>query len=153
MLFYHHFMRKTMKYSIQLLSCFFFVFVLIVTSFIFVFDFYGQRFSKTVRRRKVLDRKILQQTLKVVSLLVYALHACLPLSFDSHSVDHYISTTCCQLVFASYRCRRYTCGGISFCHNSKIYLDLLVIAYNRIAWEMGVIRHNGYQPKAKWDTL
>ena len=41
MLFYYHFMRKTMKYSIQLLSFFFFVFVLIVTSFIFVFDFYG----------------------------------------------------------------------------------------------------------------
>ena len=28
-------------------------------------------------------------------------------------------------------------GRISFCSNSKIYLDLLVIAYNKIAWEMG----------------
>ena len=25
-------------------------------------------------------------------------------------------------------------GPISFCHNSKIYLDVFVIAYNRIAW-------------------
>ena len=35
-------------------------------------------------------------------------------------------------------------GRISFCSNSKIYLDLLVIAYHRIAWEMGGGGGGGY---------
>ena len=69
-------------------------------------------------------------------ILVYALHACLPLSFDSLFVDP-VSTTCTSWSSLDTGVVDMLRGPISFCHNSKIYLDVLVIAYNRNAWVMG----------------
>ena len=69
-------------------------------------------------------------------ILVYALHACLPLSFDSLFVDP-VSTTCTSWSSLDTGVVDMLRGPISFCHNSKIYLDVLVIAYDRNAWGMG----------------
>ena len=92
--------------------------------------------------------------------MVYALQACLSWSFESLFVDLHISTTCTSWSSLDTGVVDMLHGPISFCHNSKIYLDVLVIAYNRIAWGMGG-GGSEYKsgatgklpPKAKLDSL
>ena len=72
-----------------------------------------------------------------IIVLVYALQACLSWSFESLFVDLHISTTCTSWSSLDTGVVDMLHGPISFCHNSKIYLDVLVISYNRIAWGLG----------------